>query len=702
MKGKIKLIILIFMLLAINIRTIGAVNLFQDDFENILFNNQTKLTIPTYEGSGQSVHPDIYYNPSGWNGYKYWMVMTPYPNGNDLYENPSIVVSNDGYNWIVPIGLINPIDPTPSQSYNSDPALVFKNGNLYLYYREVSGGYDRLKVRTSTDGIHWSDEHDSLELPNYDLVSPSIIYDSTDNKFYMWHVRTGSDGSRASHTWIVLRNSTDGINWGDEQSTSISTDFVTDRIPWHTNVEYIPEIDEYWTVLSAGIDEANKETELYFGYSTDKLDWNFLPGKIIGLGREWDNSNIYQSEIKYIDGTVKIWYSARNDNNKWNMGYAQTSLIDLKKNYHWIYKDLTANKGYFYRSSSQPRSGQFSAKLDFDGGADEIVDIRRRISVEQNTIFDIYLYENVDTLATILFEVVNDKEKEVGIGVDTDISITNYTYHDKDNNFIVTNITRKIGWHRFKIFVKNDQSVTFYIDGTKVGTLSSQFNSPLYFQISSGHDMSNFFIDDLNIYTNNPPVADAGIDSIVPVGDNCYSIVTLDGTGSSDIDGDVLTYMWTNSFGVVSGPTPIVTLPLGKNTIILTVDDGMGGTDSDVVNITAKDISPPSITSINARPNILWPPNHRMVTVIVDVKTFDNCAEPFSKIISVTSNEPENGLGDGDKSPDWKITGNLTVELRAERSGTGSGRNYTLTIQSTDDFGNNSTKTINVTVPHNR
>ncbi len=37
--------------------------------------------------------------------------MTPYPNGNDTYENPSILAGNDGTSWAVPAGLINPIDP---------------------------------------------------------------------------------------------------------------------------------------------------------------------------------------------------------------------------------------------------------------------------------------------------------------------------------------------------------------------------------------------------------------------------------------------------------------------------------------------------------------------------------------------------------------------------------------------------------------
>jgi hypothetical protein len=218
-------------------------------------------------------------------------------------------------------------------------------------------------------------------------------------------------------------------------------------------------------------------------------------------------------------------------------------------------------------------------------------------------------------------------------------------------------------------------------------------------EIRAGSDPFNS-----NSIPNHPPSAEAGPDQEASVGDNCRATVTLNGTGSIDPDGDALTYTWTGSFGSATGPTPTISnLPLGAHTIILTVDDGKGGIEWDRVLITVKDTTPPVITQITTKPNVLWPPQHKMVPVTLTVTGTDNCAgAPVCKIISVSSNEPINGIGDGDTAPDWQITGNLTLNLRAERSGTGKGRLYTITVKCSDASTNIRTKTVGVSVPHNK
>ena len=92
-----------------------------------------------------------------------------------------------------------------------------------------------------------------------------------------------------------------------------------------------------------------------------------------------------------------------------------------------------------------------------------------------------------------------------------------------------------------------------------------------------------------------------------------------------------------------------------------------------------------------------------MVPVRVQVSVEDTCdPQPMCRVTSVSSNQPESGRGTGPKVKDWEIVDDLTVKLRAERSGKEGDRIYTLTIECEDQSGNSSIRTTNVTVPHDR
>jgi hypothetical protein len=95
--------------------------------------------------------------------------------------------------------------------------------------------------------------------------------------------------------------------------------------------------------------------------------------------------------------------------------------------------------------------------------------------------------------------------------------------------------------------------------------------------------------------TNTQPVADAGSDRTV----RKKTLVTLDGSSSFDLDGDVLTYSWTQTSGpsvTVTGAntaTPSFTPPRSGNyTFQLTVDDNDGGIATDSVTVTATNTLP--------------------------------------------------------------------------------------------------------------
>ena len=114
------------------------------------------------------------------------------------------------------------------------------------------------------------------------------------------------------------------------------------------------------------------------------------------------------------------------------------------------------------------------------------------------------------------------------------------------------------------------------------------------------------------------------------------------------------------------------------------------------VNVTN---APPTLGGIAASTTRLWPANHKMVDVTIGYAAADQCG-PVTTTVAVTSNEPVNGTGDGDTAPDWEIVNNHLVRLRAERSGGGSGRVYTVTVTATDAAGQTTQSSVAVTVPH--
>jgi predicted extracellular nuclease len=108
----------------------------------------------------------------------------------------------------------------------------------------------------------------------------------------------------------------------------------------------------------------------------------------------------------------------------------------------------------------------------------------------------------------------------------------------------------------------------------------------------------------------------------------------------------------------------------------------------------------PTFDEVSVTPDMLWPPNHKYVNVTATVIVSDNFDDnPIVALVSVTSNEPDNGLDDGDTPNDIVILDDYTFQLRAERSGIGEGRIYTITYQATDACGNTTTATATVTVP---
>jgi hypothetical protein len=152
------------------------------------------------------------------------------------------------------------------------------------------------------------------------------------------------------------------------------------------------------------------------------------------------------------------------------------------------------------------------------------------------------------------------------------------------------------------------------------------------------------------------------------------------------------------SVAVTCAPASGSTFAAGTTVVSCSATDSAGNTARGTFNVTVLDTTPPQIISATASPDLLWPPNHQMVPVTVTVVANDLAdPAPIVRIVSISSNQPVNGTGDGDIGPDWAITGALTANLRAERAGSAE-RIYTITIEASDATGNSTLREVTVRV----
>jgi hypothetical protein len=274
------------------------------------------LSLQTYEGSGQAVHPDVVFLPQGFGvqGWRYWMALTPYPHARERYENPSVLASHDGLNWVAPCS--NPVVPAPTakQDHLSDVDLLWVDGRLRLYYRESvysrKPAEHRIQVVESADGEHWTPPRQVLASHEL-LLSPSLTF--TAHGFVMWEVSAGI---------IWRRQSADGYAWGEREATHVAG-LAPGQEPWHLDVTLA---DEKLHILlnSVGVDGHR----LHYGFSLDGgRSWRVDP-YLIERGYGFETAQHYRATMvphPHDPSVHQMWYSARSEAMVWSIAYLHLS-----------------------------------------------------------------------------------------------------------------------------------------------------------------------------------------------------------------------------------------------------------------------------------------------------------------------------------------------------------------------------------------
>ena len=139
-------------------------------------------------------------------------------------------------------------------------------------------------------------------------------------------------------------------------------------------------------------------------------------------------------------------------------------------------------------------------------------------------------------------------------------------------------------------------------------------------------------------------------------------------------------------------------LPLGSHVVTVAFAGDASrllAASTTTATIAVLDTTPPAIASVTPSTASLWPPNKLMVPVTMTVVAAD-AVDPavVCRVTSIGSNEG--------RTADRMITGPLSVALRADRNGSGSGRIYRITVGCRDASGNRSTASTQVVVPHDQ
>jgi len=323
---------------------------FTDDLASIKINSIANANEPgssrpelIQDISGKNAsycHPDVEYFPKGFNGYKYWMVFTPYFGilGSDraasLYENPSIVVSNDGKEWITPTGLSNPIQRRPAiedsyippsgipnQGYWSDVDWNFNGKEFELYYRgcffsnkilrqwgaksdnntrKLNQEAERVIVRqTSTDGIHWTPleivytSNEPASIQDNHIISPSFI--RNENGMFSYEVDFKPTYQSPIMTSILLRASSNGLDFtayrNSKQVKFINKPWLElnkNYSTWHLQAAYIDGY--YFLCLAIGNVDRYSSDLNYLAYSKDGIHFRVFETPLA-------SSNVYRSAV---------------------------------------------------------------------------------------------------------------------------------------------------------------------------------------------------------------------------------------------------------------------------------------------------------------------------------------------------------------------------------------------------------------------
>ena len=192
--------------------------------------------------------------------------------------------------------------------------------------------------------------------------------------------------------------------------------------------------------------------------------------------------------------------------------------------------------------------------------------------------------------------------------------------------------------------------------------------------------------------------------SITPVKDGWYnSDVTLNLQSTDSLSGVAKTEYKVNDGDWQEYNGSIVLTSEGINKVQYRSTDNAGNVEETKSVDVKIDKTAPTL-NVSFDQSVITEKNHKLVPIKASVKANDNLSGIASiELVSIVSNQPDNGKGDGNTTQDIQGAEFGTFDtdffVRAERSGSGD-RIYTVTYKATDNAGNSVVSSQNIVVKH--
>ncbi len=302
------------------------------DTDSDIYNAPKRLLLIDSYGYNDGYHPKVISFARPWHGYRYWLVWSPFPDSNEKYENPHLLVSNDMLHWEEQPGFSNPIADIPEdylwkKIYNSDPHILYNSDTdqLEIWWRYVNDLKDQVIIyrSISDDGLTWSNRQKVLTATRslQDYLSPAVMYE--DGRYKLWYVQ--------KNRRLAYTESNDLINW--QPVRLIEINYEDDSLhTWHIDV--ITTEKGYEMLISAYTEWRYRENmDLYYSWSEDNS--NYTRAVTIlkpTLGTDlWDNRGIYRSSLLWENGRYYLFYSASSTYHTEGIGLMNGAVItDLR------------------------------------------------------------------------------------------------------------------------------------------------------------------------------------------------------------------------------------------------------------------------------------------------------------------------------------------------------------------------------------